>query len=61
VGVGIWKDFSQVDQMVQIASEARPHEDHRTLYEELYEIFNESYRTLEHASVFRRLAVVDTA
>jgi xylulokinase len=61
VGVGIWKDFSQVDQMVQIASEARPHEEHRALYEELYEIFNESYSTLEHASVFRRLSAVDTA
>ena len=60
VGVGIWKDFSKVDEMVQIASEAKPRAELRALYDELSGIFEEAYAALEGASLFRRLAAVDT-
>jgi len=61
VGGGIWKDFFQVDEMVEIASEAQPRGELRGLYDELYEIFERAYAALEDASVFRRLAGVDSA
>jgi xylulokinase len=61
VGVGVWKDFSKVDEMVEIASEARPRGEFRGLYDELYEIFERAYAALEDASVFRRLAGVESA
>ncbi len=61
VGLGIWKDFAKVDDMVQIASESRPHRELEALYDELYGIFDEAYATLESASIFRRLAALDTA
>jgi xylulokinase len=61
VGVGIWRDFSKVDEMVEIASEARPRRELRGLYDELYEVFERAYAALEDASVFRRLAGVDAA
>lgn len=61
VGLGIWKDFAKVDEMIQIASESRPHQELQALYDELYGIFNDTYTTLENASVFRRLAGLDTA
>jgi len=61
VGVGIWKDFSKVDEMVRIASEAAPRTELRGLYDELYETFDEAYAALEDSSVFRRLAALDTA
>ncbi|HZC75959.1 MAG TPA: xylulokinase [Gaiellaceae bacterium] len=60
VGVGIWKDFSKVDEMVQIANEAKPRAELRALYDELSSIFEEAYAALEGASLFRRLAAVDT-
>src|SRR6266516_7427467 len=61
VGVGICKDFSKVDEIVEIPSEARPRPELRELYDELYEIFERAYAALEDASVFRRLAGVDSA
>lgn len=61
VGVGIWKDFSKVNEMVQIASEVRPRQELQALYDELYGVFNDAYATLESASVFRRLAAIDAA
>jgi xylulokinase len=60
VGAGIWRDFSKVDEMVQIASEAKPRAEVRALYDELSGIFDESYAALDGASIFRRLAAVDT-
>lgn len=60
IGAGIWKDFTKVDEMVEIAGEAHPREELRTLYDELYAIFDDAYDSLEHAAVFRRLAAVDT-
>jgi xylulokinase len=60
VGVGIWKDFSKVDEMVQIASEAEPRAELRGLYDELSAIFDEAYAALDGSSVFRRLAGIDT-
>ncbi|HEY8703228.1 MAG TPA: xylulokinase [Gaiellaceae bacterium] len=59
VGVGIWKDFSQVDRMVQIAGEVRPRAELAPLYDELYAIFDETYAALENASIFRRLEAID--
>jgi xylulokinase len=60
VGVGIWKDFSKVDEMVQVANEAKPRAELRALYDELSGIFEDAYAALEGASLFRRLAAVDT-
>ena len=60
VGAGIWRDFSKVDEMVEIASEAKPRAEVRALYDELSGIFDESYAALDGASIFRRLAAVDT-
>lgn len=59
VGVGLWKDFSQVDAMIGVASEARPDEGVRPLYDELYGLFNEAYQSLDGASIFSKLAFVD--
>jgi xylulokinase len=61
VGVGVWKDFSKVDEMVEIASEAQPRGELQDLYNELYDVFDRAYVALEDASVFRRLARVDSA
>ena len=60
VGVGLWKDFSKVDELVEIASEARPAPELRALYDELSAIFDDAYVSLESAAVFRRLAAVDS-
>jgi xylulokinase len=59
VGVGIWKDFSQVDAMVGVEREARPNEELRSLYEELYEMFNLSYSSLDEAAIFAGLSSVE--
>jgi xylulokinase len=59
IGVGLWKDFSQVDEMVEVQSEARPDEGRRHVYDELYEIFNDIYEALDGLSIFERLARVD--
>lgn len=61
VGAGIWKHFSQVDQMIRIASEARPRRELGPLYDELSAIFEATYAALEGASIFRRLEAVDRA
>jgi xylulokinase len=60
IGVGIWKDFSQVDRMVVIAHESSPNEERRRLYDDMYDVFNESYTALEAGSIFHRLASLDT-
>jgi xylulokinase len=59
VGAGIWKDFSKVDEMVQVASEAEPRPELRALYDELSDIFDKAYAALDGASVFGRLAAFD--
>ncbi|HZB97284.1 MAG TPA: xylulokinase [Candidatus Sulfotelmatobacter sp.] len=59
IGVGLWKSFGQVDEMVEVASEARPDAQRHRLYDELYSIFNDIYEALDSASVFERLARVD--
>lgn len=56
VGVGLWKDFSQVEQMIQVEREARPDTRRQTLYDELYGIFNEIYSALDGAGIFGKLA-----
>ncbi len=61
VGAGIWRDFSKVDEMVQIASEAKPRTELRALYDELSAVFDTAYAALDGSSVFTRLATVDTA
>ncbi|GAC1322949.1 MAG: xylulokinase [Chloroflexota bacterium] len=61
IGVGIWKDFSQAENMVRVEREIRPHEEHRQMYTELYGIFNAAYRVLEDGSIFDRLASLDSA
>jgi xylulokinase len=61
IGVGIWKDFSKVDEMVEVATEARPRPEFRALYDKLSELFDSAYTALEDASVFRGLARVDSA
>jgi xylulokinase len=59
VGVEIWKEFSQVDQMVSIASECQPTAQYRHLYGELYDVFNDIYNALDNASIYDRLAAID--
>lgn len=59
VGIGIWHDFSQAEQMVRVHSETQPDRQRLALYTELYEIFNEIYRCLDGASIFDRLAALD--
>jgi xylulokinase len=61
VGVGIWEDFTKVDEMVEVASEARPRPELRALYDELSELFERAYAALEEGSVFSGLAHVDSA
>jgi xylulokinase len=60
VGVGIWKDFSQVDEMVRVEGETRPDEQRQLLYTKLYGIFNETYSALDRASIFDQLASLDS-
>jgi xylulokinase len=61
VGLGIWKDFTKVDEMVQIAEESRPRTELRALYDDLYGIFDDAYVALDDASIFGRLAALDAA
>jgi xylulokinase len=61
VGIGLWKDFSKVDEMVEVAGETRPRRELRALYDELADIFERAYAALEEASVFRGLARMDSA
>lgn len=55
VGVGLWEGFSVVDEMVRVTSVVSPREELFPLYDELYDIFNDAYLSLDKASVFRRL------
>ena len=59
IGIGIWKDFSKVDEMIEIASVSQPRGELRAVYDRLYEIFNEAYDALDGPSLFRRLAELD--
>lgn len=61
VGIGVWPDFSQVDQMVGVASESRPRRELAPLYDELYAVFERTYAALESADVFRRLEDIERA
>jgi xylulokinase len=61
VGVGLWKDFGKVDEMVEIASESQPRRELRPLYDELSAVFDDAYAALESASIFSRLAALDSA
>jgi xylulokinase len=56
VGVGLWKDFSQVDAMVRVAQVTAPDPERHALYSELYEAFNQTYDALDGAGIFRTLA-----
>ena len=58
VGVGIWKNFSQVDSMVAVASESRPDPSRHALYTEIYNVFNDLYEVLDRGSIFDRLAAL---
>jgi len=59
VGVGLWKDFSHVEQMIQIEREMRPDPRRQPLYDELYRIFNEVYSALDGAAIFSKLAALE--
>ncbi|MGH2409675.1 MAG: xylulokinase, partial [Chloroflexota bacterium] len=59
IGVGLWKDFAQVEQMIQIERETHPDPRNRSRYDQLYAIFNEVYRALDDAAVFSKLAALD--
>lgn len=61
VGVGLWKDFSQVDTMVAVQSESRPDPQRHEFYTELYGIFNDLYDVLERGSIFERLSALQDA
>jgi xylulokinase len=58
IGVGIWKDFSKVDEMVRVERDTRPDQQRHRFYTELYEIFNQIYAALDRASIFHKLAAV---
>lgn len=58
IGVGVWKDFSQVDWMVRTESMTQPNEQYRALYATLYDIFNEAYNALDGAAIFDKLAAL---
>ena len=53
VGVGLYKDFDFVHQMLNIEEEVIPNKDNYAIYNELYEIFKKSYYSLE--DVFTKL------
>ncbi|MGH2387190.1 MAG: xylulokinase [Chloroflexota bacterium] len=59
VGVGLWKDFSQVERMIRIERETRPDPRRRPLYNRMYEIFNELYSALDGAAIFGKLAALE--
>jgi xylulokinase len=59
VGIGLWKDFSQVEKMTRIESEIHPTAAHQDLYAELYDLFNASYHSLDSAAIFGRLSAAD--
>ena len=59
VGVGFWKDFSQVEQMIRIEREMRPDPRRQPLYDQLYRIFNEIYSALDGAAIFSKLAALE--
>lgn len=60
VGVGLWRDFSKVDGMIEVTAESLPRGELRPLYDELYAVFDDAYEALEGAAAFRRLAALDT-
>lgn len=56
VGIGMWRDFSQVDAMVRVDYTTQPDTERHALYSGLYEVFNRAYDALDGAEVFRALA-----
>jgi xylulokinase len=58
VGVGLWKDFSQVDEMVTVHSESRPDPQRHEFYKEAYSIFNDLYEALDRSFIFERLSAL---
>jgi hypothetical protein len=57
--VGLWKDFSQVDKMIQIDHETRPDPRRKRLYDHLYGAFNDVYAALDSAAIFAKLATCE--
>jgi len=53
VGVGLYEDFDFVHQMLNIEKEVEPNKENYETYEKLYEIFKESYNSLE--DIFTKL------
>ena len=58
VGVGLWKDFSQVESMIQIVGESLPDPARHAHYDELYALFNTAYAALDSSGLFDRLATL---
>jgi len=56
IGVGIWKDFTQVERMVSVARTTPPDADRHARYDVLYDAFNRAYEALDTAGVFHTLA-----
>lgn len=56
IGVGIWRDFEQVDRMVEVATTTRPDPARHAAYNRLYGAFNAAYEALERAAVYATLA-----
>ncbi len=56
IGVGLWKDFSQVDRMIRVDRTAQPDAARHELYSTLYEAFNRTYDALDGAAIFHTLA-----
>ncbi|MCC6614280.1 MAG: xylulokinase [Anaerolineae bacterium] len=56
VGVGLYPDFSMIEQMNEIASVIDPSPEDRAVYEKLYPVFNAAYDAL--VPVFEMLAAV---
>jgi xylulokinase len=59
IGVGLWSDFSQAERMITIERETPPRPENRRRYDELYQIFEQSYQALAGAEIFSRLAAVE--
>jgi xylulokinase len=54
VGIGLFKDYGVADELVQVEPGEEPIPAHATLYQELYEIFLETYDSL--VGVYDRIA-----
>ncbi|HHV62517.1 MAG TPA: xylulokinase [Firmicutes bacterium] len=54
VGVGIFKDFSVAEDLVEIVDIQEPNPDNAEIYDGLYRVFKDTYRALE--PIYRELA-----